>query len=197
MKSRLVRELSEVEDFDRPKVELEQYVTPPALAADMVFTAYMNGDIEGRKVVDLGCGTGILSIGAALLEAEEVVGVEKDADALELAEKNFDSMGLEVELVEEDVRDFEGVFDTVLMNPPFSVHSELFRDFLEKAMDAGDVVYTLAPEGSLEDIKDLAGTRNYTVRDAGEFTVSLPPTYGFHSEEEEEIGVLLCVIGEE
>lgn len=38
--------------------------------AEMLHHIWGAGDIEGRVVADLGCGGGILSVGAALLGAE-------------------------------------------------------------------------------------------------------------------------------
>ncbi|MFB6216919.1 MAG: METTL5 family protein, partial [Candidatus Aenigmatarchaeota archaeon] len=87
MKTELKKKLSRVEGFSQPRVELEQYVTPPELAADLIHTAYMQGDVEGKEVVDLGTGTGILAIGAALAGAQ-VTAVEKDSDAIEIAREN-------------------------------------------------------------------------------------------------------------
>lgn len=47
-------------------------------------------DISGKIIVDLGCGTGMLSLGAFLLGCERVVGFEIDAAALSLARANAD-----------------------------------------------------------------------------------------------------------
>lgn len=48
-----------------------QYITPAQIAARMLFTIQLNyQDIEGKRVLDLGCGTCMLGIGAALLNAE-------------------------------------------------------------------------------------------------------------------------------
>lgn len=43
---------------------------------------------DGRKVLDIGCGSGILSIGAALLGAEEVLAVDIDPQAVEVSKEN-------------------------------------------------------------------------------------------------------------
>lgn len=43
---------------------------------------------EGMKVMDVGCGSGILSISAALLGCEDVLGIEIDPDAVKVAEEN-------------------------------------------------------------------------------------------------------------
>ena len=54
----------------------------------MLFAAAARGDIEGRAVLDLGCGPGVLSIAAALAGAGAVLGVDVDPDALETAAAN-------------------------------------------------------------------------------------------------------------
>jgi ribosomal protein L11 methyltransferase len=45
-------------------------------------------DLVGRRVLDLGTGSGILAIAAILLGAQSVVGVEVDTDALDSAQQN-------------------------------------------------------------------------------------------------------------
>lgn len=67
--------LEGLETFENPKIELEQYTTSPLIAASVLHTAEMvYGDIKGKFVADLGCGSGILCIGAALLEADYCTG---------------------------------------------------------------------------------------------------------------------------
>jgi len=46
------------------------------------------GESAGMKVLDVGCGSGILAIAAALLGAEEALGIEIDTDAVEVAKSN-------------------------------------------------------------------------------------------------------------
>jgi predicted RNA methylase len=66
----LVALLQEVTDFEEPKIHLEQYKTTADIAAHMLYTiANTYGDIEDKLVADLGCGTGILGIAAAVLGA--------------------------------------------------------------------------------------------------------------------------------
>ncbi|MBQ6389794.1 MAG: 50S ribosomal protein L11 methyltransferase [Mogibacterium sp.] len=47
------------------------------------------------KVLDVGCGTGILAIAAALLGADECLGIDIDPDAVRVAEENIRHNGLE------------------------------------------------------------------------------------------------------
>ena len=60
----LVAELQGVQTWREPKVELEQYPTPPDVAAHMLFAADAQGDLKDALVADLGCGGAILGIGA-------------------------------------------------------------------------------------------------------------------------------------
>ncbi|VDK25179.1 unnamed protein product [Anisakis simplex] len=56
--------LSELDTFDEPKLNLEQYATSPELAVAILDTINDNGHIEGCCVADIGCGCGILGLGA-------------------------------------------------------------------------------------------------------------------------------------
>lgn len=49
---------------------------------------------ESDKVLDVGCGSGILSIAAALLGAEDVLGVDIDPVAVEVAAENIELNGV-------------------------------------------------------------------------------------------------------
>lgn len=61
------------------------------MALLQLYLAKAGGD---ARVLDVGCGSGILSIGAALLGASEVTGVEIDPDAVAVAEENVEKNGL-------------------------------------------------------------------------------------------------------
>lgn len=49
---------------------------------------YLGENPADKKVLDVGCGSGILSIGAALLGCTDVLGIEIDEDAVKVAEEN-------------------------------------------------------------------------------------------------------------
>ncbi len=128
-----------------PKWQLEQYTTPEAIAANMLYlAAYGNGDVVGRRVLDLGCGTGRLGLGAEFLGAKEVVGIDIDRSAIQTAKQNAVKADLPIQLVHGDIAAIVGHFDAVVMNPPFGVqHREADRPFLVKAMEVADAVYSL------------------------------------------------------
>lgn len=66
----------------------------------MVYTAEFEfGDIEGRNVLDLGCGTGMLGIAASILGAGTVTGLDVDDGALRAAAENAECMDVDMDLV--------------------------------------------------------------------------------------------------
>ncbi len=134
--------------FQDPAPEREQYSTPAPVAAEMLYIARLRGELE--CVCDLGCGTGVLAIGAALLGAR-AVGVEIDPEALAIAKANASRLGVDVEFIRGDVGSIalKGI-ETVVMNPPFGAQraSAGDRAFLRKATEMADVVYSLHNLGS-------------------------------------------------
>jgi putative methylase len=143
----LERFLSETEINPSPKVSLEQYTISEHVAADMLYlAAYGHGDIVGKTVLDLGCGTGRLALAAAFLGAKTVVGVDLDRAAVTLASETAEKKGLSArtDWIAGDVGAIVGKFDTVLQNPPFGVQKRgADRKFLEKALEVGCSVYSL------------------------------------------------------
>jgi len=143
-KKHLAMLLSKLEGFPEPKPELEQYRTPGNVASELLWLAYSAGDIAGKVVADLGTGTGVLAIGAKLLGAEKVYAVEVDGKALEVARRNAERAGVEVEFINADVSEFDERVDTVVMNPPFgSQRKHADRPFLLKAFEVADRVYSI------------------------------------------------------
>ncbi|MEM3479446.1 MAG: METTL5 family protein [Candidatus Bathyarchaeia archaeon] len=114
-------------------------------AANMVYTAaWVYDDIREKKVVDLGCGSGILAIAASLLGAEMVVGVDIDKDSIMAAVRNAEKVGAKVDFIVGDINCVVGRFHTTLMNPPFgSWRKGADINFLKKALEISDVVYSI------------------------------------------------------
>jgi len=158
--------LSKVEPHPVPKAHLEQYTVPANVAAEVLYiAAYINDDIVGKNVVDLGCGTGRLAIGAALLGAREVLGVDIDKIAVKLACKSATKLGVKdkIQWLVADVDALHGVLNTVIQNPPFGVQKrKADRKFLRKSLEIAHRVYSLHKgENNKELVKVLkrGGTR--------------------------------------
>ena len=146
----LEQRLDAVEDFEKPKVKYEQYPTPSHIASQIIFTIESSfSDFNGKNVMDLGCGCGMLGIGANLMGATYVLGVDIDQDAIDIAKQNVkdvvddedeeeeeesnekgeeSSTNNKIEFVLADVCElykneedgrWKDKFQIVIMNPPF------------------------------------------------------------------------------
>lgn len=194
----LERELEKLEGFIDPTVSLEQYYTPPSVAARLLFHASMRGDIEGKRVCDLGCGTGILSCGAALLGARDIVGIDIDARSIEIAHKNAARIGRAITFLVRDISSestFTGFsFDTVVMNPPFGAqrrHAD--RPFIDRALEIGTVLYGVFNAGSLSFIKTYT-ERRATIEEVVHATFPMKRTFEFHRRKQQDIAVeIICL----
>lgn len=86
----------------------------------MIISTLLNIDIKGKRVLDCGCGTGILGIAASKLGASEVVGYDIDEWSSENAIHNAELNGvgnMKVMLGDASVlKSVEGKFDVVLAN---------------------------------------------------------------------------------
>ncbi|KAL3068336.1 hypothetical protein niasHT_030627 [Heterodera trifolii] len=198
--------LQEIDDFNNPRIELEQYITP--LDISVALLQHVNDliGLDECAVADLGCGTGMLLLGSTLLGAKFAVGVDCCQNALSVAKSNIDKFELEgsttTSLVLADVTKFIpfiGKFDVVLTNPPFGT----------KNNQGTDVAFVLAglrmlrPGGKLFSLHK-SSTRNFLTKMAknwdtvngmecvAELKWNLEPTYKFHKKTNVDINVILC-----
>jgi putative methylase len=128
-----------------PIPHLEQYMTPAPIAADVIFTAYQWGDIQDKTIVDLGCGTGRLAVGAYLMGAKKVQGFDLDPQVIKEAQENAIRNNYSIDFKVHDIKEVQTNCDTVLMNPPFgaqkaNLHAD--RKFIEKGFEISSVIYS-------------------------------------------------------
>ena len=189
-KSALAQQLGVVAGYADPRADLEQYRTPPELAAHLVHRADLHGDVQDRTVVDLGCGTGMLALGAALRGPDTVVGVDIDPDPLSTARDNERKVGstTSVSWVRADAARAPlcpPADTTVVMNPPFGAQSgneHADRAFLETAAEIASVSYSLHNEGSEEFVEAFAADHGGDVTHAFAAAFDLPNQFEFHDE---------------
>ena len=179
------------------KSDLEQYSTPSVIAADVLWNANAIGDLEGMKVVDLGCGTGIFAIGAALMGAAESVGVDVDKDAISIAEAQASKKGINniTRFVTSDIADFTESADTVIQNPPFGAQKakrkEADRMFMVKALEIAPVVYSFHMQETEEFVVNFFKKEGATISHRFQYTFPIPRTYDFHRKEKVFVKVVL------
>ncbi len=191
---RLEMTLQRLGGYSHPKASLEQYQTPAPLAARLLYHALMKGDIEGKTVFDLGCGTGVLAIGAALLGADCVKGIDSDPKAIVGANANAALLDTRVEFIVGDVRDAAlpgrlGSCDTVIMNPPFGAQkAHADRPFIDLALAVAPVTYSIFNAGSTQFIETYTAKRaKIDEKIGGAFPIKR--TFSFHTRDVQEIEV--------
>ncbi|PKK86211.1 MAG: RNA methyltransferase [Thermoplasmata archaeon HGW-Thermoplasmata-1] len=188
--------LQKIPPHPNPKVSLEQYQTPAGIAAEVLFTAYSQGDIEGKRVIDLGCGTGIFAIGAGLLGAKEVIGVDVDSDSLEVARSFASSLGVseKVSFVQSGVSDFATASDTCIMNPPFGAQKGsrgADRLFVEKAIELAAVTYSLHMASTLDFLKKLVASLGGEADFAIFYDFPIKAQFHFHEKPRLDVRVVM------
>ncbi len=197
--------LSKLKPIQEPNPSLEQYTIPSNLAAEILNLAYLSGDIENKTVFDLGCGTGRLALGALLLGAKKVVGIDIDYKVLEVVEENLHSIISDklavkgsIKFVQSDIQDFSGKCDTVVQNPPFGIQKEhADRIFLEKALECGKRIYSLHKDGyekTQEFLTKLVEKKGGKVEKILPYIFPIPHLFKFHDKPKKEISVDLYVI---
>ena len=186
--------LQRLRGFEKPDASLEQYTTPAPIAADLLYIAYAMGDIQDRRVADLGCGPGLLGIGAALLGADAVIGLDIDEKAIALAQLNCAAAGVELDLRVLDVREFQEKVDTVIMNPPFGAQTRhADTPFLLRSMQVADRIYSLHNAGTERYLVELAGQEGFTVFHRKTYKFEIKHQFAFHTKAKKGIEVvLLC-----
>ena len=183
----LERALSEIEANPMPNVYFEQYTTPSTVAAEALYlAAYVYDDINDKTVVELGCGTGRLAIGAALLGAKDVFGVDLDRAAVEVAKKNAKIMGVKdkIHWIVADIDVVEGNFDTILQNPPFGVQRKRAdRRFIAKSLELSTTIYSFHKGGdsNREFIKRFIEEHGGKVTNIFPMTMEIPRMFKFHT----------------
>jgi len=191
----LERALQQIAPHPSPKAYLEQYTIPTEVAAELLFVAaYVHDDVSEKMVADLGCGTGRLAIGAVLLGAKEVVGVDTDKAAVKVAKNSAEKLDLKekTEWVAADIDILHGNFHTVLQNPPFGVQRRSAdRKFLLKALELAPTVYSLHKSG--ED--NRAFIKRFIEGHGGKVTgifpmkLNIPKLFKFHTKPRHEVKV--------
>lgn len=207
-KSGLAIVLSRLEAFSEPKVRAEQYISDSETAAFALWQAALLGDIGGKVIADLGCGTGLLGIGALLLGGRSVLFVDFDEKALEKAKINISevkSEGYSLGKAEFLFKDIGGLketevagVDVVIENPPFGTrvrHIDIL--FLGKALEIAPIVYSFHKSETKGFLERFAARKNAKITHIWDFKFPLKASLPFHRRQIHRINVSCLRIAKE
>ena len=189
--------LQKVPMAKKPIPTLEQYMTPAPIAADILYTAYHQGDILDKTVADLGCGTGTFAIGAYLLGAKQSIGIDSDEEIIKSAQTYAQQQGYDVLWHHLDVNDFQTPCDTIIMNPPFGAqkanrHSD--QEFLKVAMNNAAIVYSLHMKQTLPFLNKFVRQQGGEISWSQPYHFPIKGMFSFHQKLTKDIDVELLRI---
>jgi putative methylase len=196
-KRSLATRLGVVAGFEDPRTALEQYPTPPELAAHVVHLADLHDDVAGRTVVDLGAGTGMFALAAALRGPARVVGIELDRAAVTTGRENERRVAASapVHWIQGDATRPPVSFPepvTVVMNPPFGAQDgnrNADRAFLTTASELSAVSYSVHNAGSRAFVEAFAADNGGEVTHAFEAEFALNARFDHHTEDVHDVDV--------
>jgi len=189
--------LQRVPSFKNPSPQLEQYLTPAGIATDIIFIVHQFGDVEGKTVLDLGCGTGIFSVGAFVAGAGKVIGIDVDKESIGIARKYSEKNGMKIMFLVQDIKDVTAQCDTIIMNPPFGAqksNQKADRKFIEKGFEVASVIYSLHLAKTVSFIQKLVDSLGGKITYSKDYTFPIKWTFKFHDKEVQKYEVVLLRI---
>ena len=197
----IISSLESLETFSSPKDYLEQYQTPPSIAGEMIHYISNNYSLNNYSIADLGCGTGILGISAALCGCKNVFLFDIDEEALDIAKNNIEKLELEdnIQIIQMDVNQLRQCnklnkyFDLVITNPPFGIRSENGADieFLKTASYiCNNTIFSLHKFSTINFLKKFYNKNGINDIQSFKIEYNLPKTYKFQKKKEKNIDVV-------
>lgn len=109
----------------------------------MVIQMLLKSDLHGKKVLDLGCGTGILGICSKLGGCYSITALDTDSQSIENTKKNFNLNNVKAEKISLGSIDSlppEELFDIILANIHLNVHLMLMEKYVSHLHPGGTLI---------------------------------------------------------
>lgn len=186
--------LHQMEETRRPYVSTYrgiELVVLPRVFFPLLYSSDLNGvtaaDIRtyrGKRVIDVGSGTGIRAVVAGLSGASEVVAIDVNPDAVRNTQMNIDRYGLTDKVIALESDLFENVtgkFDCVVaylqivpheisedwqvavFDPGFSIHRRFFREVSDYIKPSSLIKMVHASKGNVELFESMIRDNGLTV----------------------------------
>ncbi len=111
-------------------------------------------DCEGKDVIDVGCGSGILGIAAALVGAKSVYMCDIDAQAVEFARRNAQLNGVDAEIEKADLIAGDRRADVIFANLTADILMRLAKDIGTHLKKGGKIVASGIIASRLKETED-------------------------------------------
>ncbi|MCM1306831.1 MAG: 50S ribosomal protein L11 methyltransferase [Bacteroides sp.] len=120
-------------------------------------------DAEGKDVIDVGCGSGILGIAAKLCGAKSVYMCDIDAQATEFAQRNAELNGVNVEVECADLIAGERKADLIFANITADILMRLCDDIGNHLREGGRIVLSGIIDSRLDEVVKRYENAGYAV----------------------------------
>ena len=104
---------------------------------------------RGARILDIGTGSGAIAISLAkLIKGAEVVAVDISEEALTIARRNAERVGVDVEFIKADALgdlSYLGKFDIIVSNPPYIPQSDIL-DMRKNVVDFEPHIALFVPD---------------------------------------------------
>ena len=101
--------------------------------------------VKGKRILDYGCGTGIIAIAAAKLDAREVVACDIDHEAITCAMENFAYNKVDIMLVESNKFIASPPCDIIAANLSIDQIMSLYDELNQSLKTDGRIIYSGIP----------------------------------------------------
>lgn len=122
-------------------------------------------DVKGKSVIDVGCGSGILGIAAALLGAESVYMCDVDESACKFAKENAILNKVDVEIECADLLQGDRKADIVLANITADILMRLAKDLYKHLNKGATVIISGIIDSRLDEVKRCFESCGYEILD--------------------------------
>lgn len=122
---------------------------------------------EGMRVLDVGSGTGVLSIAASMLGAKQVLGIDNDEWCLENGLENvgLNNVGDKVNIKLTEINGVEeGPFDLILANINKHILIDIADKIYELTKNSGDVILSGLLVNDKSDIVGLYNSKGFSLQ---------------------------------
>lgn len=110
-------------------------------------------NVEGRDVIDVGCGSGILGIGAKLCGAKSVYMCDIDDQAVRFARENAKQNGVDATIEQADLLQGDRKADFIFANITADILMRLSKDIGKHLNDGGEIVLSGIIDTRLDEVE--------------------------------------------
>jgi ribosomal protein L11 methyltransferase len=129
----------------------------------LICTEMLLTDFIGKRVLDMGCGTGILAILAKKLGAQNILGIDNDAWSVENALENCqvnECNSIQIKLGDDKTLANEEKFDIIIANINKNILSKHMATYSAKLSEGGKLFLSGFFTTDVEQLKEIASAND-------------------------------------